>query len=105
MPSEYLTSVQQQKHRNEYYVQSRLRVSSLEKCGFWLILILLSGNFVSQNNNIALSIPVGGCGCVGGGEEWITDIYLLIKTSIVVPWGYRTDCRWGKNRRNALPPK
>jgi len=75
----------------------------LEKCGFELILILLSVNFVSQNNNIALSIPVGGCG--GGEGEWIVDIYLLIKTSIVVLWGYRTERRWGKISENYTASK
>jgi hypothetical protein len=56
----------------------------LENCGFELILILLSFNFVSQNKNIVLSIPAGGCG--GGGRGWVLDIYLLIKTSTVVLW-------------------
>jgi hypothetical protein len=41
-------------------------------------------NFVSQNKNVVLSIPGGGCG--GGGGGWIMDVYLLIETSIVVLW-------------------
>ena len=48
------------------------------------VLILLSVNFVRQNKNIALSIPVGGCGV--GGEGWTMDRRLLIKTSFVVLW-------------------
>ena len=56
----------------------------MEKCGSELILILLSVNFVSQNKNVALSIAVGGCG--GGGRGWIMDIYIFIKTTIVVLW-------------------
>jgi hypothetical protein len=72
------------KIKNVYYVHNRLKVSSLEKCGFELTLTLLSVNFVSQNKNIVLSIPGGGCG--GGGGGWIMDIYLWIATSIVVLW-------------------
>jgi hypothetical protein len=90
MPSEYCMSVQQQTHRNEYYLYNSSSVSSLEKCGFELILILLPIDFVSQNKNIALIILIGGCG--GGGGGWIMDIYIYIyiyiyiKTSIVVLW-------------------
>jgi hypothetical protein len=74
----------------------------LEKCGFELILILLSVNFVSQNKNIALSICVGGCG--GGGGGWIMHIYLLIKTSIVVLWVIKQTVVEKNFRRNTLPP-
>jgi hypothetical protein len=49
-----------------------------------ITIVLLSFNFVGQNKNIVLSIPVGGCG--GGGRGWIMDICLLIKSSIVVLW-------------------